>query len=301
MSTTTDTQPQRCVAPQATTTPPRQKLPEGSTDCHCHVFEDPRLYPLQSNRSYTPDGGTLAEYLAMCGTVGLTRTVQVSASVYGTDNSLTLDVIAKLGQERARGVAGLMPDTPMDELQRLHDGGIRGVRLSTSLKGYGGTDAIHALAPRVRPLGWHVQLHVRNSDELAVLEPELMRVPVPLVFDHLGCIRGGQGVNCSGFQAMLRLLRQREDCWVKISSWYRRSDQGGPDYADMLPFVQAVVDARPDRCVFGTNWPHPRLFDPAQMVDDGNLVDQFCEWLPDATLRHRILVENPGRLYFGER
>ncbi|GAA4327617.1 amidohydrolase family protein [Pigmentiphaga soli] len=290
--------PPQGLPPAAHPRRPRHALPPGATDCHCHLYEDPQRHPLNGARSYTPAVATLRQYLAMCAAVGLERTVQVSASVYGFDNSVTLGAIAALGQQRARGVAGLPPDAPAAELERLHAAGIRGVRLSTSVKGYGGTDAIGAMAGRIRPFGWHLQVHVRGTQELAALEDQLLRTQVPLVFDHMGCVRGGEGVAHPGFQALLRILQRRDDCWAKISSWYRRSDSGGPDHADMRPLVQALVAARPERLLFGTNWPHPRLFDAARMPDDGALVDQFCDWVPDAAVRRRILVDNPSTLYF---
>lgn len=288
--------PARCQAPRAQVARPTWLLPPGATDCHCHVYDDPQRYPLVAERSYTPAPAPLEAYLAMCRQVGLTRTVQVSASVYGADNRLTLDTIAALGQDRARGVAGLHPEASPAELDALHAGGMRGVRVSTHVKGYGGTQAISHLAGRIRPIGWHLQVHVLHADEIADLEDELLRVPVPLVFDHMGCVRGAEGPGNRGFQAMLRLLRRRDDCWAKISSWYRRSDAGG-GHADMAPIVAALVDARPERLLFGTNWPHPALFAPQAVPDDGALIDAFCRWVPDAEVRRRILVDNPAALY----
>ena len=287
-------EPPHCPAPHGARKP-RHGLPRGATDCHCHVFEDPRRYPLAQGRSYTPPLCTLDDYLALCKVLGVERTVQVNASVYGFDNSVTLDVIARLGQHRARGVAGLSPDARAEHIERLHAGGMRGMRLSTKVKGYGGTDAIETMAAKVKPFGWHVQLHVGRSAELAPLERRLLRTPVPLVFDHLGGARGSEGVDAPGFQTLLRVIRQREDCWVKISSWYRRSDRGAPDYADMKPLAQALVDARPDRCLWGSNWPHPEC--TVAMPNDGDLVDLFCEWVPDEMVRRQILVDNPARLY----
>lgn len=286
-----------CLPPDLHTRKPTRRLPPGATDCHCHIYEDFDRYPLISDRTYTPSEATRAQYLAMCEAVGLDRTVQVSASVYGSDNSLTLDLIAALGQHRARGIAGLPADVGPAEVARLHAGGMRGVRVSTHVKGYGGTDAIQALAPRIRAFGWHLQVHFLHADELVALEAMLMATPVPLVFDHMGGIRGNEGPGNPGFQAMLRILRSRDDCWAKISSWHRRSDSGPPAYADMKPLVEAMVDARADRLVFGTNWPNPALFAPTTMPDDGDTVERFCDWVPDEAVRKRILVDNPGRLY----
>ncbi len=287
-----------CVGPHPNPTKPRNKLPPGSTDCHCHVFEDPKKYPLTENRSYTPPFLPLTRYLAMCDTVGLQRTVQVNASVYGFDNTLSFDIIASLGQHRARGVAGVPPDVTRDELTRLNAGGFRGARLSTHVKGYGGTDFIEVVAEKVAPLGWHVQLHFGKNDEIAALETKLMSLPCAVVFDHMGCVRGERDtVDSPGFQALLRILHARDDCWVKISSWYNRSKAGPPDYPDMRPFAHALVEARPDRAVFGTNWPHPNQYPPTVNPDDGKLVDAFCDWFPDAAVRKRILVDNPAQLY----
>lgn len=289
--------PPVCLPPVAQPRRPRHVLPVGATDCHCHVFEDVESYPLNAGRSYTPAEATLEHYLRMCETVGITRTVQVSASVYGADNSLTLNVIARLGQGRARGVAGVRPDVSPAEIKTLHNAGIRGVRVSSHVKGYGGTDAIGIIGPRIAPYGWHLQVHVHHASELADLEPMLLRAPFPMVFDHMGCVRGAEGVDSPGFQALLRILRERDDCWAKIASWQRRSDAGPPAYGDMKQYAQALVATRPDRLVFGTNWPNPSMFAPEQVPDDGDTVDQFCDWIPDEAVRHSILVDNPARLY----
>jgi len=115
------------------------------------------------------------------------------------------------------------------------------------------------------------------------------------VFDHLGRVRGSEGINAPGFQALLRIIRQRNDCWVKISSWYRLSDSDPPHNVDIKPLVSALVSARPDRLVWGSNWPHPVW--GGFMPNDGDLLDQFCEWIPDAAVRQQILVTNPAHLY----
>ena len=122
-------------------------------------------------------------------------------------------------------------------------------------------------------------------------------MPVPIVFDHMGSPKAADGVDAPGFQALLRILKRREDCWVKISSWYRLSRAGGPHWPDMAPMAQALVETRPDRLVWGSNWPHPNRFDEKDIPDDGELVDAFCEWVPDAVARERIWVSNPAQLY----
>jgi len=285
------------VGPVLDTRPPRHKLPPGSTDCHCHTFEDAGRYPRAKDVSYVPAPAPLSEYLRMCETVGLQRTVQMNSSIYGHDPSVTLDLIAQLGQDRARGVTGIQPGTSTAELERLHAGGFRGARLSTKVKGYGGAELIDSVVATIRPLGWHLDLHMGSVDEIAAMEDRLLKLPVPLVFDHMGGVRGKEGVNAPGFRALLRILRQRDDCWAKISSWYRLSESGPPDWRDMKPMAQMLVATRPDRLIWGSNWPHANRYDPKDVPNDGDLVDAFCDWVPDPTVREQIFVTNPAQLY----
>ena len=286
-----------CLAPLANATRPNVTLTAGATDCHCHVYMQPERYPLVEPRSYTPARATLDDYLDLCHQLGIQRTVQVSASVYGFDNSLTTEVIRQLGQDRARGVAGVSPDIDAKALHQLHKDGFRGVRLSTYLKGYGGTQAMRLLAPKLKPLGWHLQIHLTRIDELPALRDELLALPVPLVFDHMGSVRGDNDVMDAGFQTLLQLLSTREDCWVKISSWYRRSSLKDGSGADMRPFAEALAATRPDRILFGTNWPHPNLFGHDSVPDDGLLLNRFCEWIPGSSIQKQIFVDNPAALY----
>ena len=292
MSAPISNRPPLCQGPDRA---PRVVVPAGAIDCHCHVFEDQTEYPLTPQRSYTPPLCTLADYLKMAEKLGLARMVQVNASTYGYDNRVTLDLIGKLGQKRARGVAGVAPDAKAADIRRLHDGGMRGVRLSTMVKGYGGSEFLGVIAKTIKPFGWHVQLHVDKVGEIASLEQQLLDHDTPIVFDHLGRVRGGEGVAAPGFQALLRILTQRDDCWVKLSSFYRLSDSGVPDYADMAPVARALIAARPDRVVWGSNWPHP-IWDGA-MPNDGDLLDLVAGWCGDAATFKRVLVDNPAALY----
>jgi len=269
----------------------------GSIDCHCHVFEDQAKYPLTSNRSYTPTLEPLEKYQQMCEIVGIERTVQMNSAVYGFDNSVTLALIAKLGQKKARGICGIDVSITNHELDRLNRGGMRGVRLSTKVKGYGGIDLVGAIAKKIQPLGWHIDLHIGRNAELAEFESKLMELPVPIVVDHMAGVKGSDDVDIPGFKALLRMLQQRDDCWVKISSYYRASLSGPPAYSDMKAFAQALVETRADRIVWGSNWPHPNRYAETDVPNDGDLLDIFWDWVPDAKTLHKILVDNPEVLY----
>jgi 2-pyrone-4,6-dicarboxylate lactonase len=153
------------------------------------------------------------------------------------------------------------------------------------------TADLEAIARRVAPYGWHVEINIARSADWVELEPRLRRCPVPLVFDHLGRVRGGEGLNAPGFKVVRRLLAERDDCWTKISSWYRLSDGG----EDMKPLVQTLLRERPDRCVWGTNWPHPGM--TKFMPNDADLVDQLDAWLPSDSVREPLFARNAASLY----
>lgn len=286
-----------CLAPDPSPSKPSVALPPGTIDCHCHVFEDPARYPLIDNRSYTPNGGTIDQYVAMCEALGIERTVQVNASVYGNDNSITADVIAKLGQHRARGVAGLAADATQAHIEWLHEAGFRGARLSTRVKGYGGLERLESMAARVKPFGWHLQLHFGSGTEIAEHADHLGAIDAPIVFDHFARVGAAEGPDSPSARALIRQLVERDDRWVKFSSFSKLSVDGPPAFADMGPLARAIVAARPDRVVWGTNWPHPHMFAPARVPNDGMLFDALAGWLPDAGVRQRVLVDNPAQLY----
>jgi predicted TIM-barrel fold metal-dependent hydrolase len=223
--------------------------------------------------------------------LGLDRGVIVHSSSHRTDNSVTLDAISRMNG-RCLGVAIIDPSIADRELERLHASGMRGIRISTMLKSAMGVADIERMAPRLQPFGWNVELHFNTPDELLPLLPMLRRLPIDVVFDHMGRVRGKQGMSHPAFQALLRLIAESDRFWVKVCSWYRLSDSG-PPYDDMRPVIEALVATRADRLLWGSNWPHPQWDLP--VPDDADLLDQFQTWAGDA--RRQILVDNPARLY----
>lgn len=282
------------LAPDANLRAPRRALPTGSVDCHAHVFDRFERYPLASGRKYSPPLCAREAWLALHAALGVARGVQVHGTPYGFDNSITLDFLA---EQRGRfvGVAAISPEAGEAEIKRLDAGGFRGARLMDQFATGATTADLDAIARRVAPSGWHIEINIAKAADWVALEPRLRRCPVPLVFDHLGRVRGGEGVNSPGFAAVLRLLTQREDCWTKISSWYRLSDSGPPHFEDMRPLVQKLLAERPDRCLWGTNWPHPGL--TKFMPNDVDLLDILEDWLPGESVREPLFAANAARLY----
>ena len=279
------------VANSSGTAPPLLKAPAVACDCHMHIYDAERFPPSRPGSRMQPES-SVADYRLLQQRIGTNRTVIVTPAAYVTDNAVTLDAIAQLGPEAARGVAVVLPDVAEAELKRFAAGGIRGIRFTqfdprtavTTL------DMIEPLARRVEPLSWHVQIHLR-ADQIAAAADLLQRLPGTIVFDHLGRLPRGTGVNDPAFTVIRRMLDGGRT-WMKLSGAYMMGDP--PDYAEAAPVARAYIAAAPERMVWGSDWPHPTEQDKP---DDAVLFDLLSVWAPDAAARQRILVENPAILY----
>jgi predicted TIM-barrel fold metal-dependent hydrolase len=272
------------------TRPPKQKAPALTCDCHFHIFGPYDRFPLSAGRTYNPPSALVPEYLAMAEALGIQRMVVVQASVSGTDNAVTLDAVRQFGQHRARAVAVIDSSFTDAMLTQLHEGGARGVRFNLSSGNGTPIEQLDPIARRIAPLGWHIQVYI-DGETLAEMAPTLVRLPVPLVIDHCGGVKAGLGLDHPQFHA-LRGLLDSGNAWIKVCS-YRVSSTGQP-WADPAPNVKTFVTGYPERCVWGTDWPHPQM---NPVPEAGLLLDQFFEWVSDASTRQRILVDNAAKLY----
>ena len=271
---------------------PKKPLPAGTVDCHAHIFDRFDRYGFSSSKKYDPPLCSREDWLALHAALGVARGVQVHGSPYGFDNSITEDFL-KAHPGRFVGVAAIPPSGRASLLKRLDAAGFRAARLMDQFATGGTAADLESIAAKVQPLGWHIEINIAQSADWVGLDPRLRRCPVPLVFDHLGRVRGGEGVDAPGFKVVRRLLAERDDCWTKISSWYRLSDS--PGFRDMESLVKTLLRERPDRCVWGTNWPHPGLHD--FMPNDADLVDQLDSWLPGDNVREALYAGNAEKLY----
>jgi predicted TIM-barrel fold metal-dependent hydrolase len=280
-----------CLGPDPEPRPPRFAVPQDASDCHAQIIGPLTLFPLQLERSYTPPEAPLAAYRHMLETLGLSRGVLVQPSVFGTDNSCMLQALAR-HRNTLRGVAAVAPTIEEDELDRLASNGVKGVRLNMLFEGGVPIDHLERLARRIERLRWHVELLI-DLRQLPALMPRLRDLPIEIVIDHLGHMPAAFGPEHQGFQDLLELM-QGGRCWVKLSGAYRVST-AGPPFHDTKPFVRALVDADPTRLIWGSDWPHTAI--TGHRVNDGDLLDLLAYWVPEARLRHLILVQNPARLY----
>lgn len=281
-----------CPGPDRTPLAPRFAMPPGACDAHVHVFGPRAQFPFSPARSYTPEDCTFEDLAGLHATLGIDRAVIVHGGAHGTDNRVTLAALAR-DPERLRGVAVIPSGLPRAELEAMHGLGVRGCRMSTVVSGGASFDHLAGLARETADLGWHLVLHFRRSAELLDVEPALRASGRPFVLDHLARITAAEGVDSPAFGALLRLL-DTDRCFVKLASLYRLSRELYP-HRDLLPLVERVVAARPDRILWGSNWPHPIC--PVPMPNDGDLVDLVPLWLPDERARAMALVENPASLY----
>jgi predicted TIM-barrel fold metal-dependent hydrolase len=288
-SATTDAPP--CPPPPATQPQPRlMQVPPGAVDTHCHVIGTPPDYPFVAGRSYTPPGASPAAYINLLDTMGMTYGVLTQVSVHGTDNRLMVETLTA-NRARLRGIAVLGLDATDAERATLQAAGVVGLRLNVLYGGGIGFDRVEAYGALCKEMGWHLQFLI-DAGELPKVAPQLAKLPVPFLIDHMGHFPTSRGVDSEGFQTLLALVR--DGAWARLSGAYRTTVQG-PPYDDTVPFAQALVKTAPERCAWGSDWPHVANWGVMMTVAD--LLDLLARWVPDEELRRRILVDNPHRLF----
>jgi len=269
---------------------PRFQLPPGACDAHCHVFGPAARFPYAPNRRYTPPDAPKEMLRALHDHLGVARAVIVQASCHGTDNAAMLDAIAS-DPQRYRGVAIVDDGFTDRDYDALHAGGVRGVRFNF-VKHLGGAPDMGVFArviDRIKARGWHVVLHL-DAPDIAPLSAMIRRLPLPFVIDHMGRVPAAAGLDQPGLRALIELSRL-ENCWIKVCGAERIAM---PPYDQAVPIARALVEAAPERVLWGTDFPHPNATHEA---DEADLVDLVPRYAPDALAQRRLLVDNPARLY----
>jgi 2-pyrone-4,6-dicarboxylate lactonase len=265
-------------------------LPPGAWDCHTHLFRG-------------ADGGVSEALTALDelhARLGIAHGVVVQTSLQARDDEGFAQAIES--RPRLRGVA-LIDDATSDAmLERMHAAGIRGCRFQfvSFLKSRADPDVVKRNADRVARLGWHMLVHLQGEDLIAQA-PLLRKLPLPVVIDHLAHTRCADGLDQPSFRLMRDLLETENHIWVKLSSGDRWSVDGPPHYRDAIPFGRTLVETRPDRLIWATDWPHTQYKNPfapgEPPPDPAHLVDLLFAYAPRAEDRDRILTTNPMVLY----
>ena len=275
--------------------PGKLTLPDGACDTHGHIFGPAERYPWNPARGYTPPNALPAAYEALHATLGVSRGVLTQPSVYGTDNRCMLDYVAR-HLDRMRAVVAVGPGIEDKALHAMHDEGARGIRVNLADPGgnpFASFAEIEQLGQRLKPMGWHIELllHVHQIDDIV---DDIRRLPVDISVGHLGYMPAAMGVDHPTYAKFLDLVAEGR-CWVKLTAPYRITALKQTPYADIAPFARALVKRRPDRILWGTDWPHPIC--PVPMPNDGDLTDHLADWIPDEVVRGLVLVDNPARLF----
>lgn len=276
---------------------PSLRLPIGSTDTHCHVFGPAACYAFNPASRYTPGDAPREQLFSLHDMLGIERRVIVQAGIHGFDNTVVADAISAR-PEQTRGIALARADIGRQQLRALSEQGFCGVRFNymSHLPPGASAQELRALAPLLADEGWQLVIHL-EAGLIEDMAPLLAALPVPVVIDHMGRVPADEGLGQEPFRWLMALMEEPH-VWVKVSGCERSSSLDYP-YADAIPFARALVDAFPDRVLWGTDWPHPNF--RAAPPDDGKLVDLLDRIAPDADALNQLLVDNPARLYHFDR
>ena len=279
--------------PDPNTHQPEFRPPPLACDAHCHIFGPAAKFPYAPDASYHPPDAPFEALQKLHKILGIERAVIVHASCHGPDMRATLDGIAR-SNGRYRGTAIIDETYGEREFQRMNDGGIRGVRFNfvQHLGGRPDMAFFQRTVGRVKEMGWHLILHL-DAVDLVELDAMFKKIPVPMVIDHMGRVKAADGLDQPAFKVLLEWMRN-DKFWVKVCGAERVSSKG-PPFTDAVPFARKLIEAAPERILWGTDWPHPNV--GKHMPNDGELVDLFPQMAPTPALQKKILVDNPARLY----
>jgi 2-pyrone-4,6-dicarboxylate lactonase len=276
---------------------PQFALPDGAVDAHCHVFGPGHQFPYSDKRKYTPCDASKQQLWALREHLGFTRNVIVQATCHGTDNRAMVDAL-QASNGLARGVATVDEHIGDEELQLLHDAGVRGVRFNfvKRLVDAAPYAVLESIAARIAALGWHIVIYFEASD-LSEHKAFFSDLPATIVFDHMGRPDVTLSEHGAEFQQFVSLLTDNPTMWTKVTCPERLSLTGPPAYDDFVPFARLLVEKFPHRVLWGTDWPHPNM--KSYMPDDGALVDIIPRIATSDVGRQRLLIDNPMQLYWG--
>ena len=272
--------------------------PPLACDSQFHVFGPREQYPVRPNAAYEMPTATWQVAQRLHATLGIARGVIVQATTYGADHTVVLDALEGLnagGPRRYMGCANAAVLTERDDayLQKLHDAGVRGARFTRGGLGISLSAAEQARAfARVKELGWYVKVQP-EPDGIAAQLATFEALDVPVLLDHMGRADPSRGDGDPSLARMLELF-ERGNFWVMLSLSEKISKTGAP-WDDVVPLARRLIEAAPDRCVWGSDWPHPVSM--KQPPNEGALLELLYRFTPDAATRQKVLVDNPARFF----
>jgi 2-pyrone-4,6-dicarboxylate lactonase len=271
---------------------PGRVLAAGACDCHAHVYGPYDRFPLGYLAPFQPAQAPIEALEKLWGTFGIKRGVLIQGSAYGGDHRALLAAISRDGKNR-RGVALVDTETPVAALEHLQRNGVCGGRVNfVRHLNHNGFDEASCwqIVKRIEPLGWHLELHI-DAVDLGRIRKFVRESPVEVVIDHMGRVDAEFGLGQASFRILLELVSS-PSCWVKLSGADRLARQA--DLKSAVPFARSLVEAAPQRVVWGTDWPHVNL---KESPSDEAIFGLLAQIAPDERERTKLLAENPARLY----
>ena len=277
-------------------TAPDFAMPANACDTHFHMLAGPNDFALWEDRVENPAPGRdfdgwLATFETHCKVLAITRGVVVHSILFGGDNAITLEAARRLGPG-FKSICLVQDGATDAELDALADAGCIGVRLNYVHGGILSWEGAKALAPKLAARGMHIQMLMNAHKHMDEIARDVVALPCPVVFDHIGWPDIDAGVDEPGFKRLCDVVAGG-NAWVKLSGLYRLSDA---PYTACDAHVAALVDANADRCLWGSDWPHIMLAD-AKTPDSGTLLSAFARVVADPATRNKILTDNPQNLY----
>jgi predicted TIM-barrel fold metal-dependent hydrolase len=272
--------------------------PPLACDSQFHVFGPREQYPVRPNAAYEMPTATWQVAQRLHATLGIGRGVIVQATTYGADHTVVLDALEGLnagGPRRYMACANAAVLTERDDayLHKLHDAGVRGARFTRGGLGISLSAAEQARAfARVKELGWYVKVQP-EPDGIAAQLATFEALDVPVLLDHMGRADPSRGDADPSLARMLALF-ERGNFWVMLSLSEKISKTGAP-WDDVVPLARRLIEAAPERCVWGSDWPHP--VSVKQPPNEGALLELLYRFTPDAATRQKVLVDNPARFF----
>ena len=265
------------------------EMPQNACNAHLHIV-DP-AFP--NDGKAAGQAGTLETYRVLADKLRLPRAVFVQAKPFGLDNACLLDAIEAFGADYARGIGVVNRTVSDQELERLHNGGVRGLRFSVWNPGNAvvSFEDCAPLSRRVKHLGWNMQLHM-SAAQLVEYADVIRKLECRVVIDHMGRLDPALGVKDPAFPFIQEMI-DRGSTWVKLSGPYLNSRTGEP-WADATETAIAIAEFAPERVVWGSDFPHVT---EAVKPEETALVETIPIWLPTEKARQLALTDNPRELY----
>lgn len=275
---------------------PVKAPPAGTIDSQFHVLGPPEKYPVRPGAAYEMPTATWEAARRMHDALGISRGVIVQATTYGADHQVVLDALAALGPGyKGCANAAVLRERDDAYVQKLHDAGIRGARFTRAGLGISFSPAeLDRAIGRIRELGWYIKVQPEAAGFIDQA-PQFEKLDVPVVIDHMGRPDPEKGRDEPSLAKVVELLkRDSGNFWVMLSLGEKISKQGAP-WDDAVPVARACLEAAPDRCIWGSDWPHPVSKKPPP--NDAELLELLYRYVPDEALLKRVLVDNPARLF----